>query len=85
MINLQSNLWGENLPAETSVQEVDRMLEKFPALMDNRGVMYFFFLKESCPFLMQLPPERINEIKAFCHRIESIRRRAQDYKASIPQ
>lgn len=84
-MNLNPTLFGENLPNGNETAEVKRLIEKYPALIENRGHLYFYFLKERCPWVMQLPEERRNELKAFCMSIENVRRRSQDYRAAIPQ
>jgi hypothetical protein len=84
-VTLNPNLFGENLPQGSETEDIRRLIEKYPAILANRGLLYWYMLKERCPFLAQLPENQRNEIKHFCGSIENIRRRSQDYKSSIPQ
>jgi hypothetical protein len=84
-VTLQPNLFGENLPQGSATDDIKRLIEKYPAVIENRNLLYWFMLKDRCPFLSQLPENHRNELKAFCASIENIRRRAQDYRANIPQ
>lgn len=84
-MTLQPNLFGENLSQGPLQEEIRRLIEKYPAILENRSSLYWFFIKERCPWIMQMEESKRNEMKAACMSIESVRRRSQEFKAdSLP-
>ena len=84
-MSLQQNIFGENEWVGPTSSEVRNILEKYPAAVDDPSHFYFLCLKETCPWICQMPQEKIMELRHFCRDIESLRRRRQEFKAAIPQ
>lgn len=81
----QLTIDGEAHWVGTTKQEVTQILETYPAVVDDPGHFYFLCLKTSCPWICQLPSEKQGELRHFFRDVESLRRRRQEYAASIPK
>lgn len=81
-MNLQQNIFGEELFTGTAAAEVSSILERYPAAAENPGMFYWLLACDRCPWIAQLDPKRQMELRDAFYGIESARRRRQEYRAS---
>lgn len=53
-MTLNPNLFGENFSQGPETKEIAALVKKYPAVLDNRGIFFWFCIKGRCPFLAQL-------------------------------
>ena len=78
-MTLETNLFGETSFVGTTAKEVESILTKYPEA--DVSHFYFLCLLESCPWVAQLPPEKIMELRHHHRHLESYRRRRQEFLA----
>lgn len=80
-MTLQTDIFGGATFSGTTKKEVEEVLEKFPAAMqeDQTALFYFLCLRTTCPWICQIPTEKQNDLKNFLRSLGSLRRRRQEY------
>lgn len=83
MTILQHSLLGDDARLEVNMtNEVRTIIEQYPHAADHLDLLTWIFLKRQCKWLAQLDEAKTIEMKAALRGIESLRRRAQEFKSA---
>ena len=81
-MTIQYDIFGnEHLATVNDAQEVANILKTYPAAATDTGLFYWLCLRTFCPAVSQLPENARIQLKEACRKVESWRRRKQEYTA----
>lgn len=84
-MTFQKTIFGEEVYCPTDTQQVERLLEKYPAYVNKPGDFLFCALRERYNWISALPEEKQIDLRCYLRDCPSINRRRQEYAEKIPK